>query len=191
MISISSFALLAMVAAVLLTTFHRMLCSLPRFRRRRKRKQHFKSATTGVATKNMRNELNRLVNTVADPQTRKVRDCLSVQITSRFLTRHGRRSIPRCSPSSISSPVTLPRRHPARNCACSASSLVCLRAHLILIASVWDRIKSPAAEQIVPYDDLPTSTDPKTLDKLAVLKVNGGLGTSMGTSLLRDNYSSC
>lgn len=41
--------------------------------RRRKRKQHFKSATTGVATKNMRNELNRLVNTVSDPQTRKVR----------------------------------------------------------------------------------------------------------------------
>ena len=48
---------------------------------------------------------------------------------------------------------------------------------------MWDRIKSPAADQIVPYDDLPTSTDPKTLDKLAVLKVNGGLGTSMGTSL--------
>ena len=47
---------------------------------------------------------------------------------------------------------------------------------------MWDRIKSPAADQIVPYDDLPTSTDPKTLDKLAVLKVNGGLGTSMGTS---------
>lgn len=38
----------------------------------RRRKQHFKSATTGVATKTMRNELNRLVNTVADPATRKV-----------------------------------------------------------------------------------------------------------------------
>ena len=36
------------------------------------RKQHFKSATTGVATKNMRNELNRLVNTVTEPATRKV-----------------------------------------------------------------------------------------------------------------------
>ncbi|KAJ7647169.1 UTP-glucose-1-phosphate uridylyltransferase [Roridomyces roridus] len=44
----------------------------------------------------------------------------------------------------------------------------------------WDLIKSPAEEQIVPYAKLPETTDPKTLNKLAVLKVNGGLGTSMG-----------
>jgi UDP-N-acetylglucosamine pyrophosphorylase len=47
-------------------------------------------------------------------------------------------------------------------------------------ASEWDRIKSPAAEQIVPYDKLPKVTTPNNLNKLAVLKVNGGLGTSMG-----------
>jgi UDP-N-acetylglucosamine pyrophosphorylase len=47
-------------------------------------------------------------------------------------------------------------------------------------ASEWDRIKSPAAEQIVPYDKLPNVTKPDNLNKLAVLKVNGGLGTSMG-----------
>ena len=46
--------------------------------------------------------------------------------------------------------------------------------------SDWDRIKSPAADQIVPYDDLPNNVDPSILNKLAVLKVNGGLGTSMG-----------
>jgi len=46
--------------------------------------------------------------------------------------------------------------------------------------SEWDRIKSPAAEQIVPYDKLPNVTNPDNLNKLAVLKVNGGLGTSMG-----------
>ena len=46
--------------------------------------------------------------------------------------------------------------------------------------SNWDLIKSPAADQIVPYDKLPTQYDAKNLDKLAVLKVNGGLGTSMG-----------
>jgi UTP--glucose-1-phosphate uridylyltransferase len=46
--------------------------------------------------------------------------------------------------------------------------------------SEWDRIKSPAAEQIVPYDKLPKATSPDALNKLAVLKVNGGLGTSMG-----------
>ncbi|EGO00019.1 hypothetical protein SERLA73DRAFT_88836 [Serpula lacrymans var. lacrymans S7.3] len=44
----------------------------------------------------------------------------------------------------------------------------------------WDRIRSPAEGQIVPYDRLCNSVDPKALNKLAVLKVNGGLGTSMG-----------
>ena len=46
--------------------------------------------------------------------------------------------------------------------------------------SDWDRIKSPGADQIVPYDTLPKTTTPANLNKLAVLKVNGGLGTSMG-----------
>ncbi len=32
----------------------------------------------------------------------------------------------------------------------------------------------------MPYDSLPQPSDPKILRKLAVLKVNGGLGTSMG-----------
>lgn len=36
------------------------------------RKKHFKSATTGVATKTMRNELNRLVQTVQDPAQKRV-----------------------------------------------------------------------------------------------------------------------
>ncbi|KAJ6594036.1 UTP-glucose-1-phosphate uridylyltransferase [Mycena capillaripes] len=44
----------------------------------------------------------------------------------------------------------------------------------------WDKIKSPAEDQIVPYEELTSSIDPKSLQKLAVLKVNGGLGTSMG-----------
>lgn len=44
----------------------------------------------------------------------------------------------------------------------------------------WDRIKSPAPDQIIPYDQLPQKVDPNALNKLAVLKVNGGLGTSMG-----------
>ena len=46
--------------------------------------------------------------------------------------------------------------------------------------SDWDRIKAPAADQIVPYDSLPEAKDTSNLGKLAVLKVNGGLGTSMG-----------
>ncbi|RPD63993.1 UTP-glucose-1-phosphate uridylyltransferase [Lentinus tigrinus ALCF2SS1-6] len=131
-----------MAAAVFLIVCRGIFRSLPPFRRRRKRKQHFKSATTGVATKNMRNELNRLVNTVADPQTRKAFDT-EMQSFFYLFTRY------------------LAEKAQSKEL-------------------VWDRIKSPAAEQIVPYDELPTSTDPKTLDKLAVLKVNGGLGTSMG-----------
>lgn len=47
--------------------------------------------------------------------------------------------------------------------------------------SGWDRIKSPGEDQIIPYANLHEG-DPTALQKLAVLKVNGGLGTSMGTS---------
>jgi UDP-N-acetylglucosamine pyrophosphorylase len=36
------------------------------------------------------------------------------------------------------------------------------------------------SEQIIPYDNLPTVTKPDNLNKLAILKVNGGLGTLMG-----------
>jgi UTP--glucose-1-phosphate uridylyltransferase len=48
------------------------------------------------------------------------------------------------------------------------------------ISRNWDKIKSPTENQIVSYDDLGVSIDPESLQKLAVLKVNGGLGTSMG-----------
>ncbi|KAF9230700.1 UTP--glucose-1-phosphate uridylyltransferase [Melanogaster broomeanus] len=46
----------------------------------------------------------------------------------------------------------------------------------------WERIKAPGEDQIIPYDQLPRIPDPNVLSKLAVLKVNGGLGTSMGMS---------
>ncbi|KAJ6499165.1 UTP-glucose-1-phosphate uridylyltransferase [Mycena sanguinolenta] len=44
----------------------------------------------------------------------------------------------------------------------------------------WDKVVAPAENQIVPYDNITSSVDPMSLQKLAVLKVNGGLGTSMG-----------
>ncbi|KAG0656051.1 UTP-glucose-1-phosphate uridylyltransferase [Rhodotorula mucilaginosa] len=44
----------------------------------------------------------------------------------------------------------------------------------------WDKIQPPSPEQIVKYADLPEVKDPSLLDKLAVLKLNGGLGTTMG-----------
>ena len=45
---------------------------------------------------------------------------------------------------------------------------------------VWDKIKSPSSDMVIPYDLLKQSNDTSILNKLAVLKVNGGLGTSMG-----------
>ena len=48
--------------------------------------------------------------------------------------------------------------------------------------SDWDRINSPSDDKIVPYSKL-SAGDNKNLNKLAVLKVNGGLGTSMGESI--------
>ena len=44
----------------------------------------------------------------------------------------------------------------------------------------WERIKPPKPEQVVAYKDLKNTKDPSILDKLAVLKLNGGLGTTMG-----------
>eukprot|EP00249_Psilotum_nudum_P015613 c25427_g1_i1 orf=65-1513(+) len=49
----------------------------------------------------------------------------------------------------------------------------------------WEKIQPPTDEVVIPYADLPPlSNDPaetkNLLDKLAVLKLNGGLGTTMG-----------
>lgn len=46
--------------------------------------------------------------------------------------------------------------------------------------SDWDRIAPPAEGQVVDYEDLANSESVQFLSKLAVLKLNGGLGTSMG-----------
>ncbi|KAG5358811.1 UTP--glucose-1-phosphate uridylyltransferase [Yarrowia sp. C11] len=44
----------------------------------------------------------------------------------------------------------------------------------------WDRIKPPKAEQVIDYKDIDHDVGAEFLNKLAVLKLNGGLGTSMG-----------
>lgn len=45
----------------------------------------------------------------------------------------------------------------------------------------WEHIKSPGPGQVVDYNTLPQNEDgTQYLSKLAVLKLNGGLGTSMG-----------
>ncbi|KAI9730687.1 MAG: UTP-glucose-1-phosphate uridylyltransferase [Cirrosporium novae-zelandiae] len=44
----------------------------------------------------------------------------------------------------------------------------------------WDKINPPEPEQVVDYNSLPNSESVEYLNKLAVIKLNGGLGTSMG-----------
>ncbi|KAJ3989941.1 UTP-glucose-1-phosphate uridylyltransferase [Lentinula detonsa] len=44
----------------------------------------------------------------------------------------------------------------------------------------WDKISPPLPDQLVEYNNLTRQADSTSLNKLAVLKVNGGLGTSMG-----------
>ncbi|KAE9381330.1 UDPGP-domain-containing protein [Stipitochalara longipes BDJ] len=44
----------------------------------------------------------------------------------------------------------------------------------------WERIAPPAPNQVVDYNELANSESVGFLNKLAVLKLNGGLGTSMG-----------
>jgi UTP--glucose-1-phosphate uridylyltransferase len=46
--------------------------------------------------------------------------------------------------------------------------------------SDWDRINPPNPEQVIAYEDIPKVEGAAFLDKLVVLKLNGGLGTSMG-----------
>ncbi|KAI9463620.1 UDPGP-domain-containing protein [Lactarius psammicola] len=102
----------------------------------------FRTATTGVIGKSMRNELSQLVSTVQDLQTRKAFDT-EMQSFFYLFTRY------------------LSERAQAQDLD-------------------WDRIKSPGNDQIVPYSSLSQPKDSSALNKLAVLKVNGGLGTSMG-----------
>lgn len=123
----------------------------------------FKTATTGVAAKAMRNEISRLVNTVEDPATKKAFDT-EMQAFFYLFTRY------------------LAERAKSVDLSVS-SSFIIPPTHLLTInppSSDWDRIKSPAEDQIVPYANLPKPKNSSNLNKLAVLKVNGGLGTSMG-----------
>jgi UTP--glucose-1-phosphate uridylyltransferase len=141
----------------------------------------FRTATTGVAAKTMRNEIGHLVATVGDPQTKKVLRLSFLVIVEHPMTSVGVRH--------RDAGLLLPL-HPLPLRACKEPGPVrgnyrCLYFIFIHVAhSDWDRIKSPAEEQIVPYSKLPKPSDSKNLNKLAVLKVNGGLGTSMGTCII-------
>jgi UTP--glucose-1-phosphate uridylyltransferase len=52
----------------------------------------------------------------------------------------------------------------------------------LISSSNWNKILSPSPDQILAYETLPkiAPIDSNSLSKLAVLKLNGGLGTTMG-----------
>ncbi|CAO1633268.1 unnamed protein product [Sympodiomycopsis kandeliae] len=102
----------------------------------------FKSATTGVAAKAMRNELNKMVAEIEDPVARKAFD------------------------AEMSGFFNLFNRYLAEKAKGERLD--------------WNKVKSPSPEQVTPYTQLPKAADPSILNKLAVLKLNGGLGTTMG-----------
>lgn len=58
--------------------------------------------------------------------------------------------------------------------------LVIWSSAMWLLCRDWDKIQSPSPEQIVSYRDFSNAATPDDLKKLAVLKLNGGLGTTMG-----------
>jgi len=101
----------------------------------------FRSATTGVAAKTMRNELNNMVNGVSDPSAKKSFDTEMQSfflLFNRYLTEKAKNE-----------------------------------------TIDWDKVKGPPADRILPYKEL-ENVDPSILDKLVVLRLNGGLGTTMG-----------
>lgn len=76
----------------------------------------FKTATTGVAAKAMRNELSNLVNTVKEPETKKVRPTHRIYSRSRTDFASARLSTLKCNPFSIFSLVIFRNVQRARTC---------------------------------------------------------------------------
>ncbi|KAH7096496.1 UTP--glucose-1-phosphate uridylyltransferase [Auriculariales sp. MPI-PUGE-AT-0066] len=103
----------------------------------------FKSAATGITAKNMRNELNRMVSEVSNPEEKRA---FTAQMDG-FFNLYSRYLADKAKSEKLD----------------------------------WEKVKSPAKDQIVNYADLPEAGSSATiLDKVAVLKLNGGLGTTMG-----------
>lgn len=130
-----SLMILSMHLLCCLSTQFHAIFSILHFPRRKK---HFKSATTGVATKTMRNELNRLVNTVSDPNTKKVRVplCLQYRICPGSLHGTSRHSTPKCNHSSSSSLATSQKKHRATSCTHHLITTYLASDHMLIPSSM-------------------------------------------------------
>lgn len=51
----------------------------------------------------------------------------------------------------------------------------------MFVTSDWEKVQTLDADQIISYSRLSNTTDSRILSKLAILKLNNGLGASMGT----------
>ncbi|CEI64182.1 unnamed protein product [Fusarium venenatum] len=123
-------------------------------RRHGKTRSHmaFENTSTNVAAAQMRNALTNLAETVKDPEQKKA--------SSRS------DGCPQLFETEMDNFFALFRRY--------------LNDKAKGNAVDWDRIAPPAQGQVVDYEDLANTESVQFLNKLAVLKLNGGLGTSMG-----------
>ena len=87
----------------------------------------FKTATTGISAKAMRNDLSHLVGTVEDPATKKVQICLLYCYEPQPHKYSLRHSTQRCSPFSIFSRVIFPSAQRVKIC----ESLLALTASIL------------------------------------------------------------
>ncbi|KAJ9111070.1 putative UTP--glucose-1-phosphate uridylyltransferase [Naganishia cerealis] len=101
----------------------------------------FRSASTGIAAKQMRNEINKLIESVSDAEEKRhfANEMQNFfMLFNRYLQEKARGE-----------------------------------------KLEWNRVNSPSAEHVFAYKKV-DGVDPKILDKLAVVCLNGGLGTTMG-----------
>ncbi|RHZ90219.1 hypothetical protein Glove_2g38 [Diversispora epigaea] len=102
----------------------------------------FQSASSGIAAKAMRTELNKLTAAILDAKARKAFQTEMdnfYMLFTRYLSEKAKGT-----------------------------------------KLDWDKVNEPSPEQIINYSSLSRCENPQHLNKLAVLKLNGGLGTTMG-----------
>lgn len=163
-----------------------LLSNTPRFRIFRRRKNSRSSSPSQTT----RNELHRLVHT-SEPMARKVCRFLHLRPSFAYLVERNdtpatllciisiRRSMQRCRHSSNFTLATSPTRTADETCTRPLLSLVDSILHVVV--SDWKKIQTPDADRIISFDQLPRTADPRALSKLAILKLDGGPGTSVGT----------
>ncbi|KNE60063.1 hypothetical protein AMAG_05495 [Allomyces macrogynus ATCC 38327] len=148
--------------------------------------QGFEEVKNSVAAKTMRAELNKLVNMLPDSDRREARFLLR-RSDATCRRRDLRSAACRDLDLTIRKRVDLENEQTFRT---EMDNFYMLFTRYLADRAKgqkldWAKIKSPGPETIVPYaklrrDEAAPPSDAQLLSKLAVLKLNGGLGTTMG-----------